>query len=106
LLVRLHQLGARTAIEHFGTTRESLNLLNGLELDYIKIDGSLMQGLAGNQEQQTRIRQIAEAASRLSLQTVAERVEDANTMAILWQLGVQYIQGYLVHAPEEVVLTS
>jgi EAL domain-containing protein (putative c-di-GMP-specific phosphodiesterase class I) len=106
LLARLHQLGVRTAIEHFGTGRESLHLLNGLELDFIKIDGSLMQGLAGNQEQQARIQQIAEAAVRLKIQTVAERIEDANTMAIVWQLGVQYIQGYLVHAPEEVVLTS
>ena len=38
------------------------------------------------------------------MQTIAERVEDANTMAVLWQLGVQYIQGYFVNAPEEVVL--
>ena len=36
----------------------------------------------------------------------AERIEDANTMAVVWQLGVQYIQGYFVHAPEEVVLKS
>ena len=41
-----------------------------------------------------------------SVQTVAERIEDANTMAVVWQLGVQYIQGYFVHAPEEVVLKS
>lgn len=106
LLAGARQLGARTAIEHFGTGRDSLSLLGGLEPDFIKIDGSLMQGLAGNAEQQGRIRQIAEAASRLKIQTVAERIEDANTMAIVWQLGVQYIQGYLVHAPEEVVLTG
>ena len=106
LLEQLRQMGVRTAIEHFGVARESLNLLSGLALDYIKIDGSLMQGLAGNDEQQARIRQIAETASLLKMQTVAERIEDANTMAIVWQLGVQYIQGYLVHAPEEVVLGS
>ena len=106
LLEQLRRLGVRSAVEHFGVARESLNLLNGLQLDFIKIDGSLMQGLAGNVEQQTRIRQIAETASRLKMQTVAERIGDANTMAILWQLGVQYIQGYLVHAPEEVVLGS
>ena len=38
------------------------------------------------------------------MQTIAERVEDANTMAVLWQIGVQYIQGYFVNEPEEVVL--
>jgi EAL domain-containing protein (putative c-di-GMP-specific phosphodiesterase class I) len=36
--------------------------------------------------------------------TIAERVEDANTMAVLWQLGVEFVQGYFVSSPEEVVL--
>jgi len=36
--------------------------------------------------------------------TIAERVEDANTMAVLWQLGIEFIQGYFVSSPEEVVL--
>jgi EAL domain-containing protein (putative c-di-GMP-specific phosphodiesterase class I) len=40
------------------------------------------------------------------VQTIGERVEDANTMAVLWQLGVQYIQGYFVNQPEEVVLSA
>ena len=65
-----------------------------------------MQGLAGSPELQQRVRVIAEAAARHNMQTVAERIEDANTMAVVWQLGVQYIQGYFVHAPEEVVLKS
>jgi EAL domain-containing protein (putative c-di-GMP-specific phosphodiesterase class I) len=36
--------------------------------------------------------------------TIAERVEDANTMAVLWQIGVEYVQGYFVGNPEEVVI--
>jgi EAL domain-containing protein (putative c-di-GMP-specific phosphodiesterase class I) len=65
-----------------------------------------MQGLPGNAEMQERVRVIVDAAAKRSILTVAERIEDANTMAVVWQLGVQYIQGYLVHAPEEVVLKS
>jgi EAL domain-containing protein (putative c-di-GMP-specific phosphodiesterase class I) len=65
-----------------------------------------MQGLAGSPELQRRVRVIADQAAKHGIQTVAERIEDANTMAVVWQLGVQYIQGYLVHAPEEVVLKS
>ena len=49
---------------------------------------------------------LVEAARKHSIQTVAERVEDANTMAVLWQVGVQYIQGYFVNEPEEVVLRA
>jgi EAL domain-containing protein (putative c-di-GMP-specific phosphodiesterase class I) len=43
---------------------------------------------------------------KLKIETIAERVEDANTMAVLWQLGVQFIQGYFVNAPEEVVIAD
>jgi EAL domain-containing protein (putative c-di-GMP-specific phosphodiesterase class I) len=52
------------------------------------------------------VRAIVDAAAKRNIQTVAERIEDANTMAVVWQLGVHYIQGYFVHSPEEVVLKS
>ncbi len=103
------ELGKRrikVAIEGFGTGPDSLGLLGALPVDFLKIDGSLMQGLSGKPELQTQVRGIVEAASRRAIQTIAERIEDANTMAVVWQLGVQFIQGYLVHASEEVVLKS
>jgi EAL domain-containing protein (putative c-di-GMP-specific phosphodiesterase class I) len=106
LLAELRKRRVRLALEHFGTGRDSQGLLSALPLDFLKIDGSLMQGLSGNPEMQERVRLIVDAARKRSIQTVAERIEDANTMAVVWQLGVQYIQGYLVHAPEEVVLKS
>ena len=89
----------RFALEHFGTGRDSQRLISTLPLDFVKIDGSLMQGLAGSPELQQRVRAIAALAQQHNVQTVAERIEDANTMAVVWQLGVQFIQGYLVHAP-------
>lgn len=98
--------GLKFAIEHFGASAPAQSLIGTLPMDFVKIDGSLMQGVAGNPDLQRRIRAIAEAAARHNIQTIAERIEDANTMAVVWQLGVQYIQGYFVHAPEEVVLKS
>ena len=102
----LRARGLRFALEHFGTGRDPKGLLESLPLDFVKIDGSLMQGLAGSPELQQRVHAIVQAAKEHGVQTVAERIEDANTMAVVWQLGVQYIQGYFVHAPEEVVLKS
>lgn len=106
LVTAMRNSGVRVAIEHFGTGRDSQQLLKSLPLDFVKIDGSLMQGLAGSEDLQQRVRDIASLAAEHGILTVAERIEDANTMAVVWQLGVQYIQGYLVHAPEEVVLKS
>jgi PAS domain S-box-containing protein len=104
MLGELRKRGIRVAIEHFGAGRDPHGLLGSLPVDFLKIDGSLMQGLAGNPELQQRVRAIVDGAGKRAIQTVAERIEDANTMAVVWQLGVQYIQGYLVHAPEEIVL--
>jgi diguanylate cyclase (GGDEF)-like protein/PAS domain S-box-containing protein len=96
----------RFALEGFGSGRDSQGLLETLPLDFVKIDGTLVQGLRGDPKLQLRARALIEAATRHSIQTIGERVEDANTMAVLWQLGVQYIQGYFVNQPEQVVLRA
>ena len=102
----LHKLGFRFALEHFGTGRDPLKILNDMRMDYIKIDGSLMQGLSTNQLQQQRVKGLVEAAKRKGVETIAERVEDANTMAVLWQLGIEFIQGYFINAPEDVTMSG
>jgi PAS domain S-box-containing protein len=104
LSAELRARGFRFAIERFGSGRDPQGLMESTTLDYVKIDGALVQGLTSNQELQQRVRLLVEQAKARNIETIAERVEDANTMAVLWQLGVQYVQGYLVHAPEEVVL--
>jgi multidomain signaling protein FimX len=106
LAEQLRKLGFRFALEHFGTGRDPLKLLADVDMNFIKIDGSLMQGLSTNQLQQQRVKGLVEAAKRRGIETVAERVEDANTMAVLWQLGVEFIQGYFVNAPEDVTMSS
>jgi PAS domain S-box-containing protein len=106
LAENVRKLGFRFALEHFGTGRDPLKLLADFNMNFIKIDGSLMQGLSTNQLQQQRVKGLVEAAKRRGIETVAERVEDANTMAVLWQLGIEFIQGYFVNAPEDVTMSS
>jgi multidomain signaling protein FimX len=100
----LRQRGFRFALESFGSGRDPQGLIESVPLDFVKIDGALVQGLARDSQLQQRVRVLVDSATRRSIHTIAERVEDANTMAVLWQLGVQYIQGYFVNAPEEVVM--
>ena len=102
----LRQRGFRFALESFGSGRDPQALIESVPLDFVKIDGALVQSLARDTQLQQRVRALVEAATQRSIRTIAERVEDANTMAVLWQLGVQYIQGYFVNAPEEVVLRA
>jgi EAL domain-containing protein (putative c-di-GMP-specific phosphodiesterase class I)/GGDEF domain-containing protein len=102
----LKKLGFRIAIERFGSGRDPAKLLTAAPLDFIKIDGALVQDLASNPETQITVKKLVERANKAKIETIAERVEDANTMAVLWQLGVQFIQGYFVNAPEEVVMAE
>jgi diguanylate cyclase (GGDEF)-like protein len=102
----LRQRGFRFTLEAFGSGRDPQRLIAGFPLDFVKIDGAIVQNLASDADLQNKVRGLVEAAGKRKIQTIAERVENANTMAVLWQLGVQFIQGYFVNAPEEVVLKA
>jgi diguanylate cyclase (GGDEF)-like protein len=100
----LRARGFRFALEGFGMGRDTEQLLGHLKPDFVKIHGALMQGLSADQDKQARVKSMVELARKCKAITIGERVQDANTMAVLWQLGVEFIQGYFVNAPEEVVL--
>lgn len=93
LAAQLRQAGFLFAVDHFGTGRESIQLLDHLPMQFVKVDGSLMQGLARDRDLQQRVGGIATRARELKVKAIAERVENASTMAVLWQLGVPFIQG-------------
>ena len=103
---RLRKIGFGFSLEGFTASPTSSKLLAHLPMDYLKIDGSLMQGLAADKPLQDRVHAIVQEAKSRDIVTIAERVEDANTMAVLWQLGVHYIQGYQVREPEVVLSTD
>jgi EAL domain-containing protein (putative c-di-GMP-specific phosphodiesterase class I) len=94
----------RFAIEGFGLGRDTEQLMGHLSPDFVKIHGALMQGLSADQDKQHRVKTLVDLAHSRKAVTIGERVQDANTMAVLWQLGVEFIQGYFVNAPEEIVL--
>ena len=99
----LKHMGFGFAIEHFGIGRDPMKVLDHTPMNYLKIDGSLMQSIANNQALQEQVRQYVKTAKGRKISTIAERVEDANTMAVLFQLGLSYIQGHYVHEPEVVL---
>ncbi|HEX5421328.1 MAG TPA: EAL domain-containing protein, partial [Gammaproteobacteria bacterium] len=91
------------AIEHFGVGRDPMRVLSQTPMQYLKIDGSLMQSLATNPTLQEQVRGYVKAAEKRKIQTIAERVENANTMAVLFQLGASYMQGHYLQEAEVVL---
>ena len=70
-----------------------MKIFGNIPMQFVKVDGSLMQGISSNQSRQDDVQRIVVEARQKGIATIAERVEDANTMAILWQLGISFIQG-------------
>ncbi len=99
----LRNAGIGFALEHYGIDKNRFQILDILKPNYIKIDGELMHSLMTDTSLQEAVRQLASAAQKRNVETIAERVENANAMAVLFQLGVHFMQGHYVHEPEVVL---
>jgi diguanylate cyclase (GGDEF)-like protein/PAS domain S-box-containing protein len=95
----LTDLGCGFALDDFGAGFASFAWLKHLPLDTIKIDGQFIRELATSQADQIFVRAIVSVARGLGKETVAEFVEDAETLALLAKLGVDRAQGYHVGRP-------
>ncbi len=97
----LNELHCRTTLENFGMEQNTYQSLKHLKVNYIKIHMKLIHGLAQNVENQDMVKAIAEHANTQNIQTIAAFVEDANSLAVLWQCAVDFIQGYFLQHPNE-----
>jgi diguanylate cyclase (GGDEF)-like protein/PAS domain S-box-containing protein len=97
----LKQLDCRAALEHFGTGLTSFNTLRHVPVDYLKIDADLVHTLATDNESQSAVRSIVDMAQSLRKRVIAVGVEDAATLAMLWDMGVHFAQGDGIQVPSE-----
>ena len=95
----LEQLHCKFALEHFGSGMNSFNMLKHLSVDFLKIDGSFIHNLTDNKENQAMVKSITEMAHSMGKLTIAEFVQDANSLTLLWKCGVNYIQGHYLSEP-------
>ncbi len=99
----LAQLRCGFALEQFGPGINSFRLLKHVNADYLKIDRSFMAELAKSKENQEKVRSIAAEARNAGKITVAEFVEDAGSMSILFSCGVNFVQGNFLQEPQRVM---
>jgi diguanylate cyclase (GGDEF)-like protein len=95
----LRRLGCKLALDDFGTGYSSFSYLQKLHFDFIKIDGVFVQDILNNPVDQKMIRMIAEIGADAGMQTIAEYVQNAESLALLVELGVDLAQGYFVGRP-------
>lgn len=96
---RVRALGCKVALDDFGSGLSSFGYIKSLPIDYLKIDGMFVRDIANDAQDAAIVRSIHQLAETLGKQTVAEFVEDAESLAILQEIGVDYAQGYYFGKP-------
>jgi diguanylate cyclase (GGDEF)-like protein len=99
LMRRLRELGCDVALDDFGRGLSSLGYLKALPVTFLKIDGSLVRDVVGDERSQAMLSAIVRLAGAMGLKTVAECVESEEIRSITRGLGVEYGQGFAIGRP-------
>ncbi len=100
VLTELRSAGVRVSIDDFGTGYSSLMHLNRFPIDFLKIDGSFVEGLDRDPNAGNIVTAVISMAHALGLPTIAEGVETTEQLYSLRRLGCDYAQGYLFARPQ------
>jgi PAS domain S-box-containing protein len=95
----LADLGCGLALDDFGVGFGSFTYLRKLPLRYLKIDRSFVRDVIRSRDDRRVVRSIIDIAEQFELRTIAEGVEDEETLSLLTDLGAHYVQGYHVGRP-------
>ncbi len=87
------------AIDHFGSTEYSLQLLEEFKVDYVKLSGALISQIQADPQVRKKVQQLVEKAQQADVAVIAGSLEDPKTLTMLWSWGVRYFQGYFIHSP-------
>lgn len=103
-ITQIKGLGARIAIDDFGTGYSNFEHILKLNVDYIKIDGSLIKGMKENNKHKIIVETIIDFAKKVGSKTIAEFVYDQEILDITKQIGIDFAQGFYVGKPFEIVV--
>ena len=95
----INEIGCDFALDDFGTGFSSFYYLKSLPFKFIKIDGSFIRKLGEHEDDQILVKAIGEIARAFGKKTIAEYVEDEETLSLLTEYEIDYAQGYHIGRP-------
>jgi len=98
----LRSRGCRFALDDFGSGLSSFIFLKNLPVDYLKIDGQFMHNVTHDRIDRSMVEAIAQIGDTMGIRTIAERVDSADVLARLADIGIQYAQGHYIGEPQPV----
>ena len=100
----LKMLGCGFALDDFGSGLSSFGYLKHLPVDYLKIDGVFVRDIADDPVDRAMVEAINKVGKIMGITTIAESVENAETLAILREIGVDYAQGFGIARPQVFIM--
>jgi len=98
-VIRMRAIGVRFALDDFGAGFSTFDYLQSLPAHYLKIDGSLVRGCAADPRRLAFLERINEIGHLWNKRTIAEHVEDLETLTAVRSAGIDYAQGYVIARP-------
>ncbi|WNL13379.1 bifunctional diguanylate cyclase/phosphodiesterase [Aliarcobacter cryaerophilus] len=95
------KLGCKIAIDDFGTGYSNFEYIIKLDVDYIKIDGSLIKNINTDNNLYLTVQTIVGFAKALKIKTVAEFVHNEEVLNCVKNLDIDYSQGFFIDEPKE-----
>ncbi|MCG5500426.1 EAL domain-containing response regulator [Ectothiorhodospira lacustris] len=99
LVKSLKSIHCQFVLDDFGVGLNPFQILQHIPVDYLKVDGSYTRNLAKSIEDQEVLKHLTDTAHSQGKMIIAQQVEEAATLSILWGLGVNFIQGNFLQAP-------
>lgn len=95
----LRKLGCRLALDDFGVGLSSFGYLKNLPVDYLKLDGCFVQNMISDNIDFAMVEAINQIGHTLQIKTIAEYVENRETLEAVREIGIDYAQGYYISKP-------
>jgi len=102
LMARLTECGCRFALDDFGSGVSSFVYLKTMPVDFLKIDGQFAARVATDPVDRSMVEAIAKIGRAMRVATIAEKVETEDVLAVLKEIGVDYIQGFHLAEPSSI----
>ncbi|MCW9014783.1 MAG: EAL domain-containing protein [Gammaproteobacteria bacterium] len=106
LINNLHQIGFLFALDDFGSGLSSFGYLKNMPVDFLKIDGQLIQGIESDPVAFGMIEAIHRVGQIMGIKTIAEYVSNETILEKLRLLGVDYAQGFAISKPQPLVTSK
>lgn len=99
LITTLHARGCKFALDNFGSVKVSFEHVRALPVDYLKVDGGMIQNILKNPGDLARVKAISLTCQRLGMRVIASSVETADILNKLREISFDFAQGFGVARP-------